>query len=176
MTAALSGLVLAMGLLQLLPRHPGSLAILCGAQALAAAAALAGQGNDPAWLAAAGIAVVLDAMLLPFLTWRLAEGRALLPRPRWAWAVLAMLALGVTVPTGPAGPALGVVLAGLLLVAARPDPVGGIAGLAGMQAGAMLLVAALPAPPLAGVLAAVIPLPAGLLLARQWANRWRWAA
>ena len=37
MTAALTGLALVMGLLQLLPRHPGSLAILSGAQALAAA-------------------------------------------------------------------------------------------------------------------------------------------
>lgn len=169
MIAALTGLALVLGVAQLLPRHAGSLAILSALQALAAAAALALRGPDPAWLAAGGVSLLLGVVLVPLVVGRLAEGRALLPPARAAWAGVAVLLLGLSVPFGVMGPALGVLLAGLLLIAARPDPLAGVVGLAGMQAGVVLLVATLPSVPLAALPVAAVPLPAGLLLARQWA-------
>lgn len=173
MIAALTGMALVLGIGQLLPRHPGTLAALSAAQGMVTATALAARGPDTAWLVAAAVAALSMGVILPFLTWRAAEQCDLMPRPRPAWAVAGAIALSLAVPAGIAGPALGVVLVGLLLVAARPDPVAGVVGLAAMQAGVILALAALaPTPVVASSLvAAVVPLPAGLLLARM-IGRW----
>lgn len=181
----LGGAVLALSFALLVARPGSGLVAALAAQAAAVAAILALQGwtrGDPG-LAAAGLVLLLAGGAgLPWALRRLAAIPAHADRPPARWLVpaglaLTMLSLLVLLPSTAEAPtrealamALAVMLVGALLLGARADAPGRLAGLVSVAHGAVLAAGAVPGPSLAPLaVAATLPVAAlavGLVAAR----------
>jgi hypothetical protein len=148
--------------------------LLCAAQAIAGAAAMAGTVA-----AAAGVALALNGVALPLALHRLSDAAPLRlrDRPVRRWAIV-LAALGATiivlarfqvaeaVTLGAAVAILGVMFAAL-----RAHALAAPLGLLSAQTGLLLVASAHPHLSLAGALVVAAPVGAALVLAETWLRR-----